>query len=65
MKEPYTADVLARAAQLAELERAAEALMLPRQRWDFRAGLIAAMAVLMSLLPTVSAAQCLWLAYAN
>lgn len=60
MKDRYTADVLARAAQLAELERAAQLLIQPRQRWDLRAGLIAAMAVLMSLLPTVSAAQCLW-----
>ena len=59
MSDTYTADVMKRAAELAELEEAAWVLAASRSRWDMRPALAAALAALLTLLPTVSAAMIL------
>ena len=59
MTEPNIQDVLARAARLTRLENAAAALDITETRWNLRAGMAAALAALMALLPTAGAAQML------
>lgn len=59
MKDRCTQDVLDRAAYLSEMETAAQMLFLPRTRWDLRAACAAALAALLTLMPTVSAAMML------
>lgn len=59
MTEPNTRDVLARAARVAYLEAAAQALCAPRSRGDLRAIAAAALAALIALLPAAGAAQML------
>ncbi|MGN0970375.1 MAG: hypothetical protein ACI4OY_00350 [Aristaeellaceae bacterium] len=59
MMDQNTQDVLARAARLTRLEAAAAALDAPETRWDLRAGMAAALAALLALLPAAGAAQML------
>ena len=55
--EPLTRDALARAARLSDLELAADRLPEPTARHrDFRAWLAAALALLVTLYPGMSAA---------
>ena len=59
MTEPNIQDVLARAARLTRLEDAAAALDITETRWNLRAGMAAAVAALLALLPAAGAAQML------
>ncbi|MCH5287337.1 MAG: hypothetical protein J1E43_07940 [Christensenellaceae bacterium] len=55
--EPFAHDALNRAARLSELERAAALLPeVPARRWDLHALLAAALALLLTLYPGMSAA---------
>lgn len=55
--DAFTRDALCRAARLSRLERAAAALEnAPARRWDVRALLAAALALLLVLYPGMSAA---------
>lgn len=57
MKDPYTRAVLDKAQHLERLNRAL--ILSPSSRLDIRTGLAAAIAALVSLIPSVSAAQML------
>lgn len=57
MKDPYTRAVLDKAQHLERLNRAL--ILSPPSRLDIRTGLAAAIAALVSLIPSVSAAQML------
>lgn len=59
MKDPYTRAVLGKAQRLQTLEQAARLIASPANRLDIRAGLAAAIAALVSLIPSISAAQVL------
>lgn len=56
--DPFAHDALNRAARLSELERAAALLEeIPSRRWDLRALMAAALALLLTLYPGMSAAS--------